>query len=151
MRKVHIHAAHDLRLRRLSEGTRGYVSSQPNETTEFSAEETLDTQCTSALLFCAGGNPESNTLISDMTTVICLDDYHSLDRTGRKQEGVTALDPKAQNFDLMYEQIKALKEGKPVDKPIYNHVTGVLDPPETIKAPAVSLPLPIPNTQHTTL
>ena len=24
----------------------------------------------------AGGNPDSNTLISDMTTVICLDDYH---------------------------------------------------------------------------
>jgi uncharacterized protein YdeI (YjbR/CyaY-like superfamily) len=32
----------------------------------------------------AGGNPDSNTLISDMTTVICLDDYHSLDREGRK-------------------------------------------------------------------
>ena len=32
----------------------------------------------------AGGNPDSNTLISDMTTVICLDDYHCLDREGRK-------------------------------------------------------------------
>lgn len=52
-----------------------------------------------------GGNPDSNTLISDMTTVICLDDYHSLDRNGRKVEKVTALDPKAQNFDLMYEQV----------------------------------------------
>jgi hypothetical protein len=27
-----------------------------------------------------GRNPDSNTLISDTTTVICLDDYHSLDR-----------------------------------------------------------------------
>ena len=54
----------------------------------------------------SGGNPESNTLLSDMATVICLDDYHSLDRTGRKKEGVTALDPKAQNFDLMYEQAR---------------------------------------------
>lgn len=72
-----------------------------------------------------------------MTTVICLDDYHSLDRFGRKTEGVTALDPKAQNFDLMYEQTKALKEGKPVQKPIYNHVSGLLDPPEEIKAPKV--------------
>jgi len=26
-----------------------------------------------------------------------------------------------------------MKEGKPVDKPIYNHVTGVFDPAETIK------------------
>ena len=61
------------------------------------------------LLPAAGGNPDSNTLISDSTTVICLDDYHSLDRTGRKKEGVTALDPKAQDFDLMAEQVgKAL-------------------------------------------
>lgn len=72
-----------------------------------------------------------------MTTVICLDDYHSLDRNGRKSEGVTALDPKAQDFELMYNQIKDLKERKPVDKPIYNHVSGLLDPPETIKPPAV--------------
>ena len=46
----------------------------------------------------AGGNPDSNTLISDITTVICLDDYHCLDRNGRKKEGVTALDSRAQNF-----------------------------------------------------
>lgn len=84
-----------------------------------------------------GGNPDSNTLISDMTTVICLDDYHSLDRNGRKEAKVTALAPEAQNFDLMYEQVKALKENKPVDKPIYNHVTGLLDPPETIAPPNI--------------
>ena len=68
----------------------------------------------------------------DMMTVICLDDYHSLDRKGRKAAGVTALDPRANNFDLMYEQVKALKEGKSVDKPIYNHETGELDPPERV-------------------
>lgn len=73
-----------------------------------------------------------------MTTVICLDDYHSLDRNGRKREGVTALDPKAQDFDMMYDQIKALKDGSNADKPIYNHVSGLLDPPETIKPPPVS-------------
>lgn len=84
-----------------------------------------------------GGNPDSNTLLSDMTTVICLDDYHCLDRTGRKKAGVTALAPEAQNFDLMYEQVKALKEGKAVQKPIYNHVSGELDPAEEIKAPKI--------------
>ncbi|XP_022737480.1 phosphoribulokinase, chloroplastic-like [Durio zibethinus] len=84
-----------------------------------------------------GGNPDSNTLISDMTTVICLDDYHSLDRTGRKEKGVTALDPRANNFDLMYEQVKALKSAIAVEKPIYNHVTGLLDPPELIKPPKI--------------
>ena len=84
-----------------------------------------------------GGNPDSNTLISENTTVICLDDYHCLDRFGRKEKGVTALAPEAQDFDLMYEQIKAIKEGKSVEKPIYNHVTGLLDPPETIVPPKI--------------
>jgi phosphoribulokinase len=69
----------------------------------------------------------------EFMTVICLDDYHSLDRKGRKEAGVTALNPKANNFDLMYEQVKALKEGKSIDKPIYNHETGELDPPERIE------------------
>lgn len=84
-----------------------------------------------------GGNPDSNTLISDMTTVICLDDYHAHDRNGRKVEKITALDERGQNFDLMYEQVKALREGKAVDKPIYNHVSGLLDPPERIEAPKI--------------
>lgn len=69
---------------------------------------------------------------ADFLTVICLDDYHCLDRKQRKVAGVTALNPKANNFDLMYEQIKTLKAGKPIEKPIYNHETGMIDPPETV-------------------
>ena len=69
----------------------------------------------------------------EFMTVICLDDYHSLDRKQRKEQGVTALNPKANNFDLMYEQIKALKNGQAIDKPIYNHETGEIDPPERIE------------------
>ncbi|HEY9859702.1 MAG TPA: phosphoribulokinase, partial [Candidatus Obscuribacterales bacterium] len=68
----------------------------------------------------------------DFVTVICLDDYHSLDRKQRKETGITALDPRANNFDLMYEQVKALKNGQSIDKPIYNHETGTLDPAERI-------------------
>jgi phosphoribulokinase len=69
----------------------------------------------------------------DFVTVICLDDYHSLDRKQRKETGITALSPKANNFDLMYEQMKALKQGQSIDKPIYNHETGMLDPAERIE------------------
>lgn len=69
----------------------------------------------------------------DFVTVICLDDYHSLDRKQRKETGITALDPRANNFDLMYEQIKALKNGETINKPIYNHETGMIDPPEKIE------------------
>ena len=83
--------------------------------------------------FGAEGGWETNTLVSDLTTVICLDDFHLNDRNGRKESGLTALNPLENNFDLMYEQVKALKEGKTVEKPIYNHVNGTLDTPETIE------------------
>lgn len=82
--------------------------------------------------FGAPGGWETNTLVSDMTTVICLDDYHANDRNGRKVSGLTALHVKEQNFDLMAEHIKALKNGNTISKPIYNHVNGTLDKPETI-------------------
>jgi phosphoribulokinase len=69
----------------------------------------------------------------DFVTVICLDDYHSLDRYQRKEQKVTALDPRANNFDLMYEQIKALKNGQAIDKPIYDHEDGLIKGPERIE------------------
>jgi len=80
---------------------------------------------------------ETNTLVSDMTTVICLDDYHKWDRTGRKSnpewpEGITALHADCQKWDKMAADVTDLKAGKTVDKPIYNHITGELDPDETV-------------------
>merc|ERR1719453_553511 len=80
------------------------------------------------------GGWETNTLVSDQVTVICLDDYHLNDRGGRKVSGLTTLNTKEQKFDLMAEQLSALKKGEEVKKPIYNHVNGTLDTPETIKA-----------------
>ena len=79
------------------------------------------------------GGWETNTLVSDLTTVICLDDYHLNDRNGRKESGLTALNPLENNFDLMFEQVNALKNGETVMKPIYNHVNGTLDTPESIE------------------
>lgn len=55
------------------------------------------------------------------------------DRQGRKVTGLTALDPRENNFELMYQQVKAMKEGKSISKPIYNHVNGTLDENETIE------------------
>ena len=46
--------------------------------------------------------------------------------------GLTALDAAENNFDLMYEQLAALKSGSEISKPIYNHVNGTLVTPETI-------------------
>jgi len=79
------------------------------------------------------GGWETNTLVSPSTTVICLDDYHLNDRNGRKVSGLTALHEKENNFDLMYEQLKELKSGKTIKKPIYNHVNGTLDTPEEVE------------------
>merc|ERR1719300_686102 len=82
---------------------------------------------------------ETNTLISDMTTVICLDDYHKWDRTGRKSnpewpDGITALHEACQDWDKMAADVTDLKAGKTVSKPIYNHITGELDPEEEVPA-----------------
>jgi phosphoribulokinase len=78
------------------------------------------------------GGWEINIFVFDMVIVICFDDYHLNDREGRKVSGLTALNTAEQKFDLMYEHVKALKEGKTVSKPIYNHVNGPLDAPEEI-------------------
>jgi len=75
---------------------------------------------------------ETNTLVSDKTTVICLDDYHKYDRKGRSENKITALHKDCQKWDLMAEQVAAIKAGKSVMKPIYNHITGELDAPEEI-------------------
>ena len=80
---------------------------------------------------------ETNTLVSDTTTVICLDDYHKWDRTGRKSnpewpDGITALHEACQNWDKMAADVTDLKAGKTVSKPIYNHITGELDADEEV-------------------
>merc|ERR1719217_47983 len=55
------------------------------------------------------GGWETNTLVSDQTTVICLNDYHLNDRGGHKVSGRTALHTDEQKFDLMAEHMAALK------------------------------------------
>merc|ERR1711963_390577 len=69
----------------------------------------------------------------DMMTVVCLDDYHTNDRAGRKATGLSALHSEENDFALMGAQIEALKQGNAIYKPIYNHDTGNKDPPELIQ------------------
>ncbi len=64
---------------------------------------------------------------------ICLDDYHALDRAQRKAVGLTALDPRANNFAAMEEDMWALREGHAIDKPIYDHADGTFKGPERIE------------------
>jgi phosphoribulokinase len=66
---------------------------------------------------------------SDLVSTITLDDYHRLDREGRKREGLTALNPAANRIDQLEQDLIMLRRGVPIEKPVYNHTTGTFDPP----------------------
>merc|ERR1711968_345628 len=64
---------------------------------------------------------------------------HKYDREGRKgnpefPDGITALAADCQDWDKMAADVTDLKAGKTVSKPIYNHITGALDPNEEVSA-----------------
>jgi phosphoribulokinase len=69
----------------------------------------------------------------DRIETICLDDYHSLDRAQRKAVGLTALDPRANNFAAMEEDLWAIREGRGIDKPVYDHSDGTFKGPERVE------------------
>lgn len=73
----------------------------------------------------------------DNVVHICLDDYHTLDRVQRKRAGITALNPAANDITLMEEHVWALREGRTVVKPVYDHATG------TFGSPVIVVPRPI--------
>jgi phosphoribulokinase len=60
----------------------------------------------------------------DMVASFSMDDYHSLDRQQRKVQGITPLNPAANQLDLLADHLQALKEMRGIDKPVYDHSTG---------------------------
>jgi phosphoribulokinase len=60
----------------------------------------------------------------DMVASFSMDDYHSLDRKQRSVLGITPLNPKANNLDLLADHLEALRRGEAVDKPVYDHTDG---------------------------
>ncbi|MEL6382803.1 MAG: phosphoribulokinase [Cyanobacteria bacterium J06626_18] len=69
----------------------------------------------------------------DQVTAICTDDYHRYDRKQRKEMGISAIHPDCNYIDIIEQHLYLLREGKSILKPIYNHSTGMFDPPEYIK------------------
>jgi phosphoribulokinase len=63
---------------------------------------------------------------------ICLDDYHTLDRGGRKRAGITALNPEMNDIALMEQHVWALRNGETITKPVYDHTTGTFGEPEVV-------------------
>ncbi|HVB24988.1 MAG TPA: phosphoribulokinase [Ktedonobacteraceae bacterium] len=62
-------------------------------------------------------------------THICLDDYHTMDRTTRLRAGITALHPSANNIALITEHIRRLAHGESIIKPVYDHKHGTFADP----------------------
>lgn len=69
----------------------------------------------------------------DTVTVICTDDYHRYDRQQRAEKGISALHPDCNYLDIIQQHLSLLRTGQAILKPIYNHSTGLFDPPEYIQ------------------
>lgn len=74
-----------------------------------------------------------NILGRERTLAICIDDYHRYDRAQRAQNGLTPHDPACNYLDILEQHIDLLRAGEPILKPVYNHVGGVLEPPEYVE------------------
>jgi phosphoribulokinase len=75
----------------------------------------------------------------ERVTAICLDDYHSLDRVGRTQQGITALHPDCNHLDLVAQHVRLLRAGERIFKPVYDHSDGTFGPPEFVRPTSVVL------------
>jgi len=65
----------------------------------------------------------------DLVATITLDDYHKLDREERRRLDITPLHPDANNLSRLEADVARLKEGRAIEKPVYNHTTGTFDAP----------------------
>jgi phosphoribulokinase len=68
---------------------------------------------------------------------LCTDDYHRFDRAERLEHDITPLVPEANRMDLMGAQLRALSEGRAVDKPVYDHHTGTFAEPVRFEPPEI--------------
>jgi len=66
---------------------------------------------------------------AELVSTITLDDYHIYDREQRKGLDITPLAPEANNITGLEKDLSALKEGRSIQKMVYNHKLGVLEGP----------------------
>lgn len=62
----------------------------------------------------------------DIVSTITLDDYHLLDRNERARRDLTPLNPEANDLDRLARDVAILKEGRPIEKPVYLHDSGTI-------------------------
>jgi phosphoribulokinase len=65
----------------------------------------------------------------DKVTHVCTDDYHRDDRTQRAERNITPLDPECNYVDIMAHDLRHLRAGEAILKPVYRHADGTFGPP----------------------
>jgi len=69
----------------------------------------------------------------DKVTHVCTDDYHRYDRRQRAERGITPLDPECNHLDVMSQDLRHLRAGDAILKPVYRHVDGTFGPPVYVR------------------
>ena len=69
----------------------------------------------------------------ERATLICLDDYHRYGRAERERRGITALNPECNRLDLVADHLAALRQGRAIAKPVYDHHDGTFGPDEVVE------------------
>lgn len=64
-----------------------------------------------------------------LVSTITLDDYHILNRKQRKEKDITPLAPEANDLAGLGEDLVAIRQGKPIEKMVYDHSRGILTGP----------------------
>jgi phosphoribulokinase len=62
-------------------------------------------------------------------THACTDDYHRYDRKQRAELGITPLHPDCNYLDVMAQDLRHLRNGEAILKPVYRHADGTFGPP----------------------
>jgi phosphoribulokinase len=65
----------------------------------------------------------------DKVTHVCTDDYHRYDRKQRAERNITPLDPECNYVDIMGHDLRHLRAGEAILKPVYRHGDGSFGPP----------------------
>jgi phosphoribulokinase len=69
----------------------------------------------------------------DSVTHACTDDYHRYDRKQRAELGITPLHPDCNYIDVMAQDLRHLRNGEAILKPVYRHTDGSFAPPEYVE------------------
>ncbi|MDP9187756.1 MAG: phosphoribulokinase, partial [Actinomycetota bacterium] len=69
----------------------------------------------------------------DKVTHVCTDDYHRYDREQRAELGITPLDPECNYIDIIAQDLRHLRDGNAILKPVYSHSDGTFTAPIYVK------------------